>query len=138
MILLDTDHLSALKYEESERFAELSSRMLARTDEEFAATVISFEEQMRGWLAVIARWSDPQRQVPAYRELSKLKYADGENPNDQVQEIEEMTTRQIDVLRKIHEEGLEEGREQGDHVRIGEEPPLSILMAAGAGMGSKT
>ena len=72
MILLDTDHLSALKYEESERFAELSSRMLARTDEEFAATVISFEEQMRGWLAVIARWSDPQRQVPAYRELSKL------------------------------------------------------------------
>ena len=29
MILLDTDHLSALKYEESERVAELSSRMLA-------------------------------------------------------------------------------------------------------------
>lgn len=72
MILLDTDHLSALKYEESEAFARLSARMFASADQDFAATVISFEEQMRGWLAVIARWNDPLRQVPAYEELAKL------------------------------------------------------------------
>ena len=64
MIILDTNHLSALKYEESEGFA--------RPYEEFGATAISLEEQMRGWLAVIARWNDPVRQVSAYAELSKL------------------------------------------------------------------
>lgn len=72
MIILDTNHLSALKYEESEGFARLTARMLARPYEEFGATVISLEEQMRGWLAVIARWNDPVRQVSAYAELSKL------------------------------------------------------------------
>src|SRR5678810_178782 len=49
------------------------------------------------------------------RELLKLKYADGANVNDQVQEIEEMTTRQIDVLRKIHEERIAKLR-RGDAV----------------------
>ena len=72
MIILDTDHLTALKYEESAGFARLSARMLARPDRAFVATVISFEEQLRGWLAVVARWSDPMRQVPAYAELAKL------------------------------------------------------------------
>src|SRR6266540_50737 len=33
------------------------------------------------------------------RELLKLKFKEGANPTDQIQEIEEMTTRQIDVLR---------------------------------------
>src|SRR5207302_10315166 len=33
------------------------------------------------------------------RELLKLKFKDGANPHEQIQEIEEMTTRQIDVLR---------------------------------------
>src|SRR5437016_9124111 len=54
------------------------------------------------------------------RELVKLKYADGENPNEQVQEIEEMTTRQIDVLRKIHEERI-------NKLRRGDELPPGVI-----------
>jgi len=54
------------------------------------------------------------------RELMKLKYTDGENPNDQVQEIEEMTTRQIDVLRKIHEERISK-------LRRGDELPPGVI-----------
>ena len=54
------------------------------------------------------------------RELSKLKYTDGENPNEQVQEIEEMTTRQIDVLRKIHEERI-------NKLRRGDELPPGVI-----------
>jgi DNA-directed RNA polymerase subunit beta len=50
----------------------------------------------------------------------KLKYADGENPNEQVQEIEEMTTRQIDVLRKIHEERISK-------LRRGDELPPGVI-----------
>ena len=54
------------------------------------------------------------------RELLKLKYADGANVNDQVQEIEEMTTRQIDVLRKIHEERIAK-------LRRGDELPPGVI-----------
>ncbi len=54
------------------------------------------------------------------RELMKLKYTDGESPNDQVQEIEEMTTRQIDVLRKIHEERI-------NKLRRGDELPPGVI-----------
>jgi DNA-directed RNA polymerase subunit beta len=54
------------------------------------------------------------------RELLKLKYVDGANVNDQVQEIEEMTTRQIDVLRKIHEERIAK-------LRRGDELPPGVI-----------
>ena len=38
------------------------------------------------------------------RELLKLKFTDGSKNADRIQEIEGMTTRQIDVLRKLYEE----------------------------------
>ena len=54
------------------------------------------------------------------RELLKLKFKDGSNPHDQIQEIEEMTTRQIDVLRKIHEERISK-------LRRGDELPPGVI-----------
>lgn len=72
MILLDTDHLNALKYPESVHYATLTFRMSASTDQDFATTVITVEEQMRGWLALINRTVEVQRQVPAYGELIRL------------------------------------------------------------------
>ena len=38
------------------------------------------------------------------RELLKLKFTDGSESGPQIQEIEDMATRQIDVLRTVHEE----------------------------------
>jgi len=54
------------------------------------------------------------------RELLKLKFKDGDNPHDEIQEIEEMTTRQIDVLRKIHEERISK-------LRRGDELPPGVI-----------
>ncbi len=54
------------------------------------------------------------------RELLKVKFKDGANPNEQIQEIEEMTTRQIDVLRKIHEERISK-------LRRGDELPPGVI-----------
>src|SRR5437867_3065622 len=54
------------------------------------------------------------------RELLKLKYTDGAHFNDQIQEIEEMTTRQIDVLRKVHEERIAK-------LRRGDELPPGVI-----------
>jgi tRNA(fMet)-specific endonuclease VapC len=73
MILLDTDHSTFLKYPESERGGRLIARMeAASTTEVFGVAIITVEERMRGWLAVIAREKSPSRQVVGYRELGLL------------------------------------------------------------------
>jgi tRNA(fMet)-specific endonuclease VapC len=41
-------------------------------DQDFVTTAITFEEQMRGWLAQINRLRDVKKQVPAYSELLGL------------------------------------------------------------------
>ena len=73
MILLDTDHVTVLKYPASERCLRLVERLeAAPASETFGVSVISVEEQMRGWLAAIAKERAARRQVPAYRELTGL------------------------------------------------------------------
>jgi tRNA(fMet)-specific endonuclease VapC len=73
MILLDTDHVSLLKYPGSERGARLLQKLDALpSEEEVGVTIISVEEQMRGWLTTIAKERSPQRQVTPYRELASL------------------------------------------------------------------
>jgi DNA-directed RNA polymerase subunit beta len=72
---------------------------------------------------IVAKKTDMTAEVIEHlslRELLKLKYVDGANVNDQVQEIEEMTTRQIDVLRKIHEERIAK-------LRRGDELPPGVI-----------
>jgi hypothetical protein len=63
MILLDTDHVTLLKYPKSDRCARLRQRLEAVPAEEvIAVSVIVVEEQMRGWLATIARERSARRQ----------------------------------------------------------------------------
>lgn len=54
MILLDTDHLSVFTDERDPRHAVLSRRLEATT-EPVACTIVSVEEVLRGWLAIIRR-----------------------------------------------------------------------------------
>ena len=68
MILLDTDHINALQYEGAQA-ATLISSMSQSSDQDFATTIITVEEQMRGWLALIHRSSDAHSQIPAYERL---------------------------------------------------------------------
>lgn len=72
MNLLDTDHLTVLKYPENPQCAHLRERMEASSDGHFATTIVSAEEQLRGWLAEIHRQRTPQEQVPAYERLRQL------------------------------------------------------------------
>jgi tRNA(fMet)-specific endonuclease VapC len=73
MILLDTDHLTLLKYPDNERGVRLSERLRAQPpDEVVAISIISVEEQMRGWLAAIGKERHARRQVVGYRELARL------------------------------------------------------------------
>jgi tRNA(fMet)-specific endonuclease VapC len=71
MILLDSDHMSSLRYFDHPRCAALTGKLQAAADPQTATTVISVEEQMRGWLAEIKR-RKANKQVPVYAELTKL------------------------------------------------------------------
>jgi tRNA(fMet)-specific endonuclease VapC len=72
MILLDTDHLTVLRYVEHPRCAALWDRLRSAEDQRVAVTVISLEEQVRGWLAEISRWRDVHRQIAGYERLARL------------------------------------------------------------------
>ncbi len=56
MILLDTDHTTFLKYPDSERGRRLIERLKAVPESEaIGVAIVTVEERMRGWLAVIAK-----------------------------------------------------------------------------------
>ncbi len=71
MILLDTDHVNILQ-SRGAHAAMLVGRMSASHDTDFGVTAITLEEQMRGWLALIHRLNNVQKQIPAYERLVDL------------------------------------------------------------------
>ena len=72
MILLDTDHLSLLQVRDTPAAFALQARLEAFSPNEVVTTVITMEEQMRGWLALIHRVTEAQRQVAYYKQLLGL------------------------------------------------------------------
>jgi tRNA(fMet)-specific endonuclease VapC len=72
VILLDTNHLTVLRYPEHSCYETLVKRMDGSADQRFAVPVVALEEQLRGWLAVIHHATDTRRQVEAYSRLAGL------------------------------------------------------------------
>lgn len=72
MILLDTDHISVLRYPEYARPADFQARLTANPTETFATSMVTVEEQMRGWLALMRRLHDFAKQIPIYEWLGKM------------------------------------------------------------------
>ena len=69
MIILDTDHISLLQHPDSAEGKRLLKRLSDSADQEIVTTVITVEEQMRGWLQVIARYRDLRQQATYYDKL---------------------------------------------------------------------
>ena len=72
MILLDSDHLSALRYRSGTRAIRLTHRLSSTTEVPIGTTTTDVEEAMRGWMAAIAKERLVPRQIPAYRKLAAL------------------------------------------------------------------
>ena len=70
MIVLDTDHLSCLEWG-SEESANLRARLAEASDRKIVVSIASYEEQMRGWMALPAKTSYVKNQVEAYSRLRK-------------------------------------------------------------------
>lgn len=72
MYILDTDHLSLLQRVLSVEAQRLRSRLAALPPEERVTTIITFEENVRGWMAVLAKARTLPDQVAAYSRLKQL------------------------------------------------------------------
>jgi len=97
MILIDTDHATLLKYPESERGRRFIERLSSvEQSEVVGVAIVTVEERMRGWLAVIAKEKTAVRQVIGYRELTRLFefYQEFE-----IVPFDEAAARQFDDLR---------------------------------------
>jgi tRNA(fMet)-specific endonuclease VapC len=69
MLVFDTDHL--VEFDVASAVGEALRRKLEDTQDEVATTIISAEEQFRGWLAQIRRQHDPHQQIDVYKRLQR-------------------------------------------------------------------
>jgi len=69
MVVLDTDHLSMLERGDQPGAGALRARLAPLPPAEVVTTIISYEEQMRGWMAYLAQTRAVGYQVEAYRRL---------------------------------------------------------------------
>lgn len=68
MIVLDTDVITILLREEG-RSAQILEDRLDVTDEPVLITIVSVEEQLRGWLSWISRTKTTERLIEGYSRL---------------------------------------------------------------------
>jgi tRNA(fMet)-specific endonuclease VapC len=72
MVILDTDHLTAIQRQSEPIYTILTTRIRHLPASDLCTTIISVEEQMRGWLTVIGRSRKIQQEIAAYRHLFAL------------------------------------------------------------------
>ena len=103
MILLDTDHLTILRYPENPRYAALTARMYESMDEDFTTTVVNVEEQTRGWLSYINAKREILDQIEGYERLAELFefFADWE--------IARLDERAAEEFGRLREQGIRIG-----------------------------
>jgi tRNA(fMet)-specific endonuclease VapC len=70
--LLDTDHITILEQERGAEFGRLRSRLADLDEGDVAVSIISFEEQTRGWLSYLAQARSLTKQVEAYARLRPM------------------------------------------------------------------
>ncbi len=71
MVVLDSDHMSLLQRGGAESL-KIVQRLRDVPPDDIATTIVTFEEQVRGWLARLGRASTIERQMSDYGELKRL------------------------------------------------------------------
>ncbi len=72
MIILDTDCLSLFDREKYLESSLLRKRLNEFSPDEIFTTIITFEEQMRGWLTYLSKCKNIEQQIFAYERLNKF------------------------------------------------------------------
>lgn len=72
MYLLDTDYMTLLGWPQSPLAGKIKARLQREPTDTVSPSIISFEEQTRGWLTAIAKTKSVKEQVDRYRELNRM------------------------------------------------------------------
>lgn len=72
MIILDTDSLSILERKTGQPYLTLKRNLVAFDPEMIATTIVTFDEQMRGWMAFAARSRDTADLILAYSRMESF------------------------------------------------------------------
>jgi tRNA(fMet)-specific endonuclease VapC len=97
MVVLDTDHVSLLEHGDSPLAQRLRSRLADYADTRLVTTIISYEEQVRGWMSSLAQARNLSQQLIAYRRLKRHL----DNYRDYtVLEFDELAATEFQRLRK--------------------------------------
>jgi tRNA(fMet)-specific endonuclease VapC len=70
--ILDTDHLSVLDHETQPAFGRLRARLQQHGAEVVQVTIVSFQEQVQGWLAYINKTRNANEVLRGYAKLLGL------------------------------------------------------------------
>jgi tRNA(fMet)-specific endonuclease VapC len=70
--ILDTDLMTLLEHESRPQINRLEARIDALPAGEVAVTIVSFQEQVRGWLAYLNRASTEENLLRGYSRLARL------------------------------------------------------------------
>jgi tRNA(fMet)-specific endonuclease VapC len=98
MYILDTDHLSVL--ERGGIAAQgLLQRLATINPTQVVTSIISYEEQMRGWLNYIAKAQTVEQQVEAYKQLKRqlINYC-----SIPILEYDEAAAQEFQRLKKLY------------------------------------
>lgn len=71
MLILDTDVLSIVEWSFTSPKAKVLAERLEQNPDNVVTTVVCVEEQMRGWLASLAKTKAMKEQIEAYRRLRR-------------------------------------------------------------------
>jgi tRNA(fMet)-specific endonuclease VapC len=71
MYILDTDILTLLEEPKGYAARRLQARLASVPEDQVATTIISYEEQTRGWFALLAKAKTVAAQIAAYRRLNR-------------------------------------------------------------------
>ncbi len=70
--ILDTDMLSILQQKSEPAYSRLLARLSECAPHEVGTTIVSFQERLQGWMAVINRPRSEKRLLEAYAELQEI------------------------------------------------------------------
>jgi tRNA(fMet)-specific endonuclease VapC len=98
MVVLDTDHVSLLERGRGDDLLRLRARLGLISPPDRVTTIITYEEQSRGWLAYVAGSRTLTHQVDAYRKLNHNLQL---YRKIQVLEFDEHAATEFQRLRKL-------------------------------------
>ena len=72
-VLLDTDHLTIMQQRIQPERDRLRARLDQLAPDDVGTTIVSYQEQMQGWLAYLSRARTADQIVHAYAELDAMR-----------------------------------------------------------------